>query len=146
MAEVRHLKRVVKSKSPDASPRPVPPSAAKTPETYAEDEGLVRLLMGLKFDPDNDASLNCPSCGEQVSIDRGMCPKCHELIRAKDPYALESQVLPLIDAKNVVYVHFDVASGDFKFIQRSSAMQKTELQEIHLDSPVFDAPDPLGHP
>jgi len=100
--------------------------------------------VDLKFDPDNDPSLNCPSCGESVAIDRGLCPKCHELIRAKDPYALEARVLPVIDARNVFYVDFDVSTGDLRFVTRTDSLHGTDVQRIHIDGLPDEAPEALN--
>ncbi len=134
MAENRRRVRVMKSKPRDDSIRlVVSPPSERLSKGYARDEGLVSLMTGLKFDyRDNDPSVQCPSCGEHVAIEKGFCPACHELIRAKDPYALEAQVLPVIDAANVVYVHLDVDTGNLKFVLRTD-QARTELQEIHLD-------------
>jgi hypothetical protein len=104
-----------------------------------EDDGLVGLLMGLKFDPDNDPNLNCPSCGEGIAIDKGQCPNCHELIRAKDPHAFEARVLPVIEARNVVYVHLDVANGSLRFVQKP-ASNSADLHEINLEGLCGDHP------
>ena len=133
MVEQRRLKRVVKAEPQDASAQTVTASyTERQSETYTRDEGLVSLITGLKFDyRDNDASLKCPSCGEDIAIEKGQCPACHELIRAKDPYALEAVVLPVIEATNVVYVHLDVEAGHLRFIQRSGAMMEP-IQKLEL--------------
>ncbi len=141
VVEVKHLRRVVKAKPQDATAAPVPPLTQDMPKKEPSlDIGLVSLLVGMKFDQDNDMSMKCPSCGEEVAVDKGQCPECHEIVRAKDPYALEARVLPLIDVRNVVYVHLDVEAGDVKYVQRT-AEAKTELQEIHLE----DATSMVSH-
>lgn len=122
----RHLKDAAqKPRDVDYSPALATVEESRGPG--ANDEGLVGLLTGLKMDPDNDSFLRCPSCGEDIEIERGQCPKCRELIRAKDPYAVEARVLPVIDAKGVVYVHLDVQSGDLSFIQNKKG---TKVQHI----------------
>ena len=146
MVQTRHLKRVVKPKSAAAQPTPPVPEVVEKPtKEPIEDEGLVGLLMGMKFDRDNDSSLNCPSCGEDISIEKGLCQKCHELIRAKDPHSFEARVLPVIEDKNVVYVHLDVTTGAFTFV-RKTARQKVELREINLEPPLLETPSPLCNP
>ena len=140
MVEKRHLKRVVKAKPQDApdDPAPIaPPESATKP--YVGDQGLVALVTGLRFDRDNDSSLKCPSCGEDIAIDKGLCPECHELIRAKDPHALEAQVLPVINSENVVYVHLDVESGNLKFVQKE-ADETVSLSKVHLDDAATMVP------
>jgi len=133
MVRVRQIKRVVSTKPLDAPPElPLSPAMDKPRWASYEDEGLVGLLMGLKLDPDNDPNLNCPSCGEKIAIDKGQCPKCHELIRAKDPHAFEARVLPVTDAKNIIFVHLDVEAGCLRFVQKP-ATSTAGLQEIHFD-------------
>jgi len=143
MADKRHLKRVVKAKPQEVRGPPCPDSPSNAPsESYVSDQGLVALMAGLRFDRDNDPSLKCPSCGEDIAIEKGQCPECHELIRAKDPHALESQVLPVIDAHNVVYVHLDVESGNLKFVQKTDgdkvALRQVRLEEASGMVPHFD--------
>ncbi len=99
-----------------------------------EDEGLLSLLDGLKFDPDNDGQMECPSCGEHIDLDNGLCPKCHELIRARDPQGLEARVLPLLDAKNIIFVHLDAASGELQFVQKFVRRKTVVDTGIHLES------------
>jgi rubrerythrin len=100
---------------------------------YLEDEGLLSMLHGLKFDLENDSQMACPSCGERVTLASGQCPKCHEIIRIRDPRSPEAGILPLVNAKNVIFVHLDVRTGEFTFVQKF-VKRKTDVPEIHLDS------------
>lgn len=140
MAEKKHLRRVVKAMSQEASAQPCPVSSSRAPsESHVSDQGLVALMTGLRFDRDNDPSLKCPSCGEEIAIEKGLCPECHELIRAKDPHSFEAQVLPVIDAQNVVYVHLDVEAGSLKFVQKTDK-EKVALRHIHLEDAIGIVP------
>jgi len=129
----RRVETAVPKQAPPA-PAPVVPPAEPSREN-PDDEGLVGLMIGLKFDRDNDQRLNCPSCGEEVTIDKGQCPNCHEIVRARDPHAFEARVFPIIEAKRVVYVHLDVSTGEMRFV-RKTEHEKVEMQEIRLDAAV----------
>lgn len=98
------------------------------------DTGLVSLLDGLKFDLDDDRELDCPSCGEHVLAENGMCPSCKEIIRSSNLRSTDARVLPIFQEKDLVFVHLDVANGDFWFARKLKGRKIADTQSVHLDS------------
>ncbi|HEX9908014.1 MAG TPA: hypothetical protein VGB78_06040 [Thermoplasmata archaeon] len=99
-----------------------------------DDAGLVCLFKGLKFDLDGDKELDCPSCGNHVVADRGVCPACKEVVGIRNDRAPDAAVLPLLNEKDVVFVHLDARNDDLWFARKVKFKKKMNDQVIHLES------------
>ena len=97
------------------------------------DTGLVGLLTGLKFDLDGDKELDCPSCGHHVVAEEGLCPICKEMIAWRNDRAADAVVLPLLDEKDVIFVHLDVWNDEIWFASKVKFRRKKKDDSIHLD-------------
>ena len=99
-----------------------------------DDTGLVGLLEGIKFDLDEDKELNCPSCGEHIVVDGGICPSCKEVIIYRSANSPDAGVLTILKQKDVVFVHLDVRNGDLWFARKMRLQKTGDIQSVHLDS------------
>ena len=97
--------------------------------------GLARLLCDLPFDIRTPSVLDCPLCGEHVRLKKGVCPKCNEPIFAEAPGSGWDEVRPLITADGIVFLHFDVESGELSYLQGGSGRFGVQRVELTLDNP-----------
>jgi hypothetical protein len=97
------------------------------------DTGIVGLFSDMKFDDENSKDMDCPSCGEKVTLVNGKCPECGEIVRDWDAVEVVEKVDPVIHTDNVVFLHLDVESGELNYLQKLAKKLGFEQLTVHLD-------------
>jgi len=97
------------------------------------DTGIVSLFSGMKFEDENSKEMDCPLCGEHVTLMNGKCPECNEVVRAWDSVEVVEKIDPVIHSDNVVFLHLDVESGELNYLQRLAKKLGFEQLTVHLD-------------
>lgn len=97
------------------------------------DVGLLNLIQGSDFDEGCPSELECPHCGEHVTLRDGCCPACESVIVDLSPGSPGKKVVPLIKAENVVFIHIDLETGDLNFLQKHLNRVAIEHASIQLD-------------
>lgn len=106
-------------------------------------KGLAHLLSDMPFDVTIPRSLGCPLCGERVRLRKGVCPSCHEPIFVDTPGSRWDKVSPVVSADGIVFLHFDVESGEMSYLQGGSG--KFGVERVMLISDAQELPE-LGYP
>ena len=97
------------------------------------DTGLVSLFTDMKFDEVKDDEMDCPLCGEHVTLTKGKCPACSEIVQGWDPRDPSAKVDPVIHNDNVVFMHLDVETGELNYLQRMAKKLGFEQLTVQLD-------------
>jgi hypothetical protein len=79
---------------------------------------------------DLEEELDCPHCGEHVSLAQGACPACHEKVEGADS---AGKIEPVVHGDNVVFMHLDVETGELNYLQRLAKRLGFEQMTVHLD-------------
>jgi len=98
------------------------------------DTGLVGLFSDMEFDKDCEGEIDCPLCGERVVPDDGKCPACGEMVHAANAGDPSEKVEPVIHSENVVFMHFDVETGELNYLQRLAKKLGFEQLTVQLES------------
>lgn len=98
----------------------------------SSDTGIVGLFADMDFEWDESGEMECPSCGEHVRLVGGKCPACNEIV-AGDRGRNTDKLDPVIHNENVVFLHFDVESGELNFLQRLARKLGFEQLTVQLD-------------
>lgn len=83
------------------------------------DLGLIGVLDGSEFDPGRLLDVDCPFCGERVTLEHGRCPACKEILDRGGRSEPASKVLPVLRLSGVVFLRLDVDSGEICFLRRN---------------------------
>jgi rubrerythrin len=103
-------------------------------EKLSKDEGgLVSLFTGMDFDNDESMEMDCPFCGEHVTLADGTCPSCNEIVRPDDADSPDERIDPVIHMGNVVFLHLDVSTGEVNFLQKLTKNQGFEQMSVQLE-------------
>jgi len=97
------------------------------------DTGLVSLFTDMKFDEMKEDEMDCPLCGEHVTLTKGKCPACSEVVQSWDPMDPSTKVDPVIHNDNVVFMHLDVVTGELNYLQRLAKKLGFEQLTVQLD-------------
>jgi uncharacterized protein with PIN domain len=97
------------------------------------DTGLVSLFTDMKFDEMKEDEMDCPLCGEHVTLTKGKCPACSEIVQGWDPMDPSTKVDPVIHNDNVVFMHLDVVAGELNYLQRLAKKLGFEQLTVQLD-------------
>jgi uncharacterized protein with PIN domain len=97
------------------------------------DTGLVSLFTDMKFDEVKEDEMDCPLCGEHVTLTKGKCPACSEIVQGGDPRDPSAKVDPVIHNDNVVFMHLDVVTGELNYLQRMAKKLGFEQLTVQLD-------------
>ena len=96
--------------------------------------GLVSLFSDMDFETDRAAEIDCPVCGVRVRPSRGKCPECKEPIGFTGRDDPGVKVDPIVHDDNVVFVHFDVESGEVNCLQRVENSSGLEHLSVHVET------------
>ncbi len=97
------------------------------------DAGLLSLIRGTDFNEECISELQCPQCGQHVTLANGCCPACDSTIVDLTPGSPGKKVIPLINTENVVFMHIDLETGDLNYLQRHINKMAIEHMSIQLD-------------
>ena len=97
------------------------------------DTGIVSLFSDMKFDDEREDDLDCPLCGEHVTLVNGRCTACGEVVLGGDMNDSTDKVDPVIRTDNVVFLHLDVKTGELNYLQRLAKKLGFEQLTVHLD-------------
>jgi len=97
------------------------------------DTGIVGLFSGMDFDKDCKGEIGCPLCGEKTVPEGGKCTACGEVVHFEDPNDPSEKVEPVIHSDNVVFMHFDVESGELNYLQRLANKIGFEQLTVQLE-------------
>lgn len=95
--------------------------------------GLAGLFAGMEFDDIGSEEMDCPVCGERVTVLDGKCPACQETIKPNGTEDSCEKIDPVIHTENVVFLHLDVSTGEVNFLQRLARNQGFEQATVQLD-------------
>ena len=97
------------------------------------DTGIVKIFVGMDFETERDAEIDCPLCGERITPEKGICPFCKERVHDDNPQDSDIKLEPVIHNENVVFMHFDVETGEVSFLQRLARCLGFEQLTVKLD-------------
>ncbi len=103
--------------------------------------GIAGLFTGMEFDKVEFGQMNCPMCGELVTVKDGSCPVCHEQVACNDAEGSCERLDPIIHTDNVVFLHLDVSSGEVNYLQkitRDRALSQTTVRLEEIGRSGFD--------
>ncbi len=95
--------------------------------------GLVDMFADMEFDPQPSEDADCPYCGEHVTLRSGDCPSCGKTVGFKDAHDPALKVSPVLKARDVVFLHLDIATGEIDILKRNTARHCYDQMSLHLN-------------
>jgi len=102
------------------------------------DSGIVRLLVEGPFEWKDGPEMDCPQCGEHVTLIEGTCPACGATVMPPEGEEPDVPCGQVVNAENVVFVHLDVESGEVEYLQRLQKNRGFEHLAVHLSDAGSD--------
>lgn len=93
------------------------------------DSDIVAMIGRDALFWEDGCEIDCPQCGEHVTLTDGVCPICDASMSGLN--GSDDRVSPLVSAGNVVFVHLDFESGEVEYLQRlerNRGFERTSLQ------------------
>ncbi len=95
------------------------------------DTGLVGIFTDMVFDNNPLDEVDCPFCGQHGPLDSGKCCACGQMVENPDGEDA-GKITPVLKVDNVVFLHFDVVTGDVNYLQRAANKPGFEHSSVHL--------------
>lgn len=99
---------------------------------------LVDVFADMEFDPEPSQDADCPYCGEHVTLLSGDCPSCGKAVGMKDRRDPDLKVRPLLKARDVVFLHMDIETGEVRVLKRDPARHRYDHVSVHLNGAGSD--------
>lgn len=95
--------------------------------------GLVDMFADMEFDPEPFEDADCPYCGEHVTLRSGDCPSCGKAVDVRDERDPTLKVRPVLTARDVVFLHLDIETGDINVLKRNTMRHRYDQMSVHLN-------------